>query len=146
MSQGLQTDVRYTWSRTRDMTTDSNGGGQTMNNYDIEADYGPAGWDVPHRFVPSYVYDVPFLENSSQSILKYVVAGWQVSGVTTLQSGMPVNVTIAPDRANIGIAGQQRPNLVGPVPKMNCARSPTNRDLIEVIRIRAYALEGREKS
>ena len=58
---GLQADAHYTWSKTRDMGTHSNGGGQTMNNYDIWADYGPAAWDVPHRFVASYIYDVPFL-------------------------------------------------------------------------------------
>ena len=49
--KGLQADAHYTWSRTRDMSTHSNGGGQTMDNYDIWRDYGPAGWDIPHRFV-----------------------------------------------------------------------------------------------
>ena len=140
MSQGLQADVHYTWSRTRDMATDSNGGGQTMNNYDIWADYGPANWDVPHRFVASYIYDVPFLKDSSQPILKHVVAGWQVGGVTTLQSGLPINVTIAADRANIGISGVQRPNLVGAVPKLNCQKSPTNRDLIDCFDPSAFAM------
>ncbi len=124
MSKGLQVDAHYTWSRTRDMATHSNGGGQTMNNYDIWADYGPANWDVPHRFVASYLYDVPFLKNSSRPILKYVVAGWQVSGVTTVQSGTPVNVTLSTDRANIGITGQQRPDLVGAVPALNCVADP----------------------
>ena len=140
MSQGLQADVHYTWSRTRDMATDSNGGGQTMNNYDIWADYGPASWDVPHRFVASYLYDVPFLKDSSQPILKHVVAGWQIGGVTTLQSGLPINVTIAADRANIGISGQQRPNLVAAVPKLNCHKSPTNRDLIDCFDPSAFAM------
>jgi len=74
MSHGLQADAHYTWSRTLDMATHSNGGGQTMNNYDIWADYGPANWDVPHRFVASYFYDLPFLKASSQPVLKYVVA------------------------------------------------------------------------
>ena len=68
MSQGLQVDAHYTWSRTRDMATHSNGGGQTMDNYDIWRDYGPANWDVPHRFVASYIYDVPFLKDSSQRV------------------------------------------------------------------------------
>ena len=140
MSQGLQADVHYTWSRTRDMATDSNGGGQTMNNYDIWADYGPASWDVPHRFVASYIYDVPFLKDSSQPILKHVVAGWQIGGVTTLQSGLPINVTIAADRANIGISGLQRPDLVGAVPKLNCQKSPTNRDLIDCFDPSAFAM------
>ena len=78
MSHGIQADAHYTWSRTRDMATHSNGGGQTMDNYDIWRDYGPAIWDVPHRFVASYLYDVPFLKDSSNAFLKYVVAGWQV--------------------------------------------------------------------
>ena len=124
MSHGIHADAHYTWSRTRDMATHSNGGGQTMDNYDIWRDYGPAIWDIPHRFVASYLYDVPFLKDSSNPFLKYVVAGWQVSGVTTLQSGSPVNVTISADRANIGITGQQRPDLVGPVPSLNCVPDP----------------------
>jgi hypothetical protein len=129
MSHNLQADVHYTWSRTRDMATHSNGGGTTMNNYDIWADYGPANWDIPHRFVASYIYDVPFLKRSPNPILKYVVAGWQVGGVTTLQSGSPVNVTISADRANTG-SGNQRPNLIGAVPTLNCAQNVTTRELI----------------
>jgi hypothetical protein len=120
MRDGFQADAHYTWSRTRDMSTHSNGGGQTMDNYDIWRDYGPANWDVPHRFVASYIYDIPFLKSSSQPILKYVVAGWQVSGITTIQSGTPVNITLSTDQANIGITGQQRPDLVGAVPELNC--------------------------
>ena len=68
MSHGLQADLHYTWSRTRDMATHSNGGGQTMNNYDIQADYGPANWDVPHRFVASYIYEPPFFKKSSNAL------------------------------------------------------------------------------
>jgi hypothetical protein len=124
MTKGLQADAHYTWSRTRDMSTHSNGGGQTMDNYDIWRDYGPANWDIPHRFVATYLYDVPFLKDSTQPILKYLVAGWQVSGVTTVQSGSPVNITLSTDRANIGITGQQRPDLVGSVPALNCVEDP----------------------
>jgi len=120
MSRGLQAEVHYTWSRTRDMATHSNGGGQTMDNYNVQLDYGPANWDIPHRFVASYLYDIPFFKSSSSAFLKYVVAGWQISGITTIQSGIPVNITFAADRANIGIAGLQRPDLIGAVPKLNC--------------------------
>jgi len=119
MSHGLQADAHYTWSRTRDMATHSNGGGTILNDYDIWSDYGPSNWDIPHRFVASYLYDLPFLKNSSQPILKHVVAGWQISGVTTIQSGSPVNITFGQDVANIGKGGQ-RPDLVGAVPELNC--------------------------
>ena len=140
MSHGLQADAHYTWSRTRDMATHSNGGGQTMNNYDIMADYGPANWDIPHRFVASYIYDVPFFKASSRAILRYVVAGWQIGGVSTIQSGTPLNVTISGDRANIGISGLQRPNLVGPVPALDCQTNPTTLELINCFDASAFAL------
>ena len=140
MTHGLQADAHYTWSRTRDMATHSNGGGQTMDNYDPERDYGPANWDVPHRFVASYIYDVPFLKDSPNPFVKYLVAGWQVGGITTVQSGTPVNVTIGPDRANIGISGQQRPDLVGSVPELNCQAAPTGRDLVNCFDSSAFGL------
>ena len=146
MTHGIQADAHYTWSRTRDMATHSNGGGQTMDNYDFWRDYGPANWDIPHRFVASYLYDVPFLKDSSNVFLKYVVAGWQVSGVTTIQSGSPVNITFAQDRANIGIAGLQRPDLVGAVPDLNCqpnsagATDVARRQLINCYDASAFAL------
>jgi hypothetical protein len=110
-----------------------------MDNYDIWRDYGPANWDVPHRFVASYLYDVPFLKSSSQPVLKYVVAGWQVGGVTTVQSGTPVNVTISSDRANIGITGQQRPDLIGSVPSLNCQPNTATRELINCYDASAFA-------
>ena len=125
MSHGLQFDAHYTWSKTRDMGTHSNGGGQTMDNYDIERDYGPAIWDIPHRFVASYLYELPFLKNSTNTLLRAALGGWQIGGITTLQSGSPINVTLNGDPANIGINNQQRPNLVGPVPTMNCQPNTT---------------------
>ena len=124
MGHGFQADAHYTWSRTRDMATHSNGGGAVMDNYDIDRDYGPANWDVPHRFVASYIYDLPFFKESDQPVLKHVVAGWQISGVTTIQSGTPVNVTLSTDHANIGITGLQRPDLVGSAPELSCANDP----------------------
>jgi len=102
-----------------------------MDNYDIWRDYGPANWDIPHRFVANYLYDVPFLKDSSQPILKYVVAGWQISGITTIQSGSPVNITFSQDVANIGITGQQRPNLVGAVPSLACQANSAGTNQVE---------------
>jgi hypothetical protein len=146
MSHGLQADAHYTWSRTRDMGTHSNGGGQTMDNYDIERDYGPANWDVPHRLVGSYLYDLPFFKNSENAFLRHVVAGWQISGITTIQSGTPVNITLSTDRANIGISGQQRPDLLGAVPSLDCransggANEVERRWLINCFDAAAFAL------
>ena len=144
-SHGLQADAHYTWSRTRDMATHSNGGGTTMDNYDIWRDYGPANWDIPHRFVASYLYDIPFLKDSPNTALRLIAGGWQVSGITTLESGAPVNITISQDVANTGTGGQ-RPNLVGSVPEFNCqpntagTTQPLQRRLINCYDASAFAM------
>jgi len=115
-----------------------------MDNYDIWRDYGPANWDTPHRFVASYLYDIPFLKSSPHAAVRYLVAGWQVSGLTTIQSGTPLNVTLSTDRANIGITGQQRPDLVGSVPQFSCVDDPDQvarrRQLINCFDQSAFAL------
>ena len=119
MSHGLQADAHYTWSSTRDMATHSNGGGKTMDNYDIWRGLRPANWDIPHRFVASYLYDMPFFGLRRSRFCATSSAAGRC-GVTTLQSGSPVNVT---HRAAIGRTSApelQRPNLIGPVPEMNC--------------------------
>ena len=140
MTQGIQADVHYTWSRTRDMATHSNGGGAVMDNYDTRRDYGPANWDVPHRLVASYIYELPFFKESGNAVLRHALSGWQISGVTTIQSGTPVNVTISPDRANIGISGLQRPDLVGPLPSLDCDTNPATREPINCYDSTAFAL------
>jgi outer membrane receptor protein involved in Fe transport len=119
MSRGLQTNAHYTWSRTRDMGDNLSLGQASISNpYDIWADYGPADWDVPHRFVATYIYDVPFFKDSRHAIVRHMLSGWQVAGVSTFESGRPFNVTIQADRANVGRGGQ-RPDVVG-TPTADC--------------------------
>ena len=117
-SHGLSMLLTYTYSHTLDVTTDSNGGGAPMNPYNWAADYGNSNWDLRHRFVASYVYELPFMKNSTNAFMRYVVANWQVNGITIAQSGFPFNVTVPGDPANTGV-GNQRPNVVG-APSSNC--------------------------
>ncbi|HEY8536316.1 MAG TPA: TonB-dependent receptor, partial [Vicinamibacterales bacterium] len=138
MTDGLQVNAHYTWSRTRDMANHSNAGGRIVNDYDIWSDYGPAAWDVPHRLVLSYIYEIPFLRNHPNPVVRGVLGGWQVSGVSTFQSGFPLNVTIQGDRANTGTPGQ-RPNVVG-TPKLNCQPNPNGRGLVNCIDPSAFSL------
>jgi hypothetical protein len=62
--------------------------------------------------VASYLYPLPFWQNGD-TWYKKVLGGWEVSGITTFQSGRPLNTTINGDPAGIGTSGNQRPNLVG---------------------------------
>jgi hypothetical protein len=53
--------------------------------------YGDSDFDARHRFVASYVYEIPvFSAIASKPFLREAIAGWELSGVTALQSGFPV--------------------------------------------------------
>jgi hypothetical protein len=109
-TQGGLINVAYTWSKAR---TDANAYNyQPQNSYNLRGDWGPASYNRNHILVVSYVYPLPFWLNGD-NWYKKVLGGWQISGVTTIQSGLPFNVTIQPDQAGIGISGSQRPDLVG---------------------------------
>lgn len=111
-TRGLQIQANYTWSHTLDVSSDSNNGGAPMDPYDWRRDYGNSNWDIRHRFVASYVWDIPFLSGST-NWLGRVFGNWQLNGITTLQSGRPFNVSIGEDRANTAPGSVQRPNAVG---------------------------------
>lgn len=104
-----------------------------MNDYDWHLDYGNANWDIRHRFVTSFIYDLPRL-NGTNSVLRWTLGSWQGNGIFTAQSGIPFNVTVPPDPANIG-RPNQRPNVVG-MPSDNCGSG----HLIGCINSAAFAL------
>jgi hypothetical protein len=82
-----------------------------MDAYNWRLDYGRSNWDLPHRLVASWTYELPFLKGSANPFVKYVIANWQTNGIVTSQSGYPFNVTVPGDPANIGFQNQ-RPNLL----------------------------------
>jgi hypothetical protein len=120
LSHGLTMQSSYTWSHTLDVTTDSNGGGTPMNPYSWKSDYGNSNWDIRHRFVASFVYDVPFF-HTTNPLVRGAFASWQMNGVITLQTGIPFNITTGTDTANTSSSGTYRPNLVGPA-TVDCGR------------------------
>jgi hypothetical protein len=65
---------------------------------------------------------------------EFLVAGWQLGGITTIESGRPFTVFIQGDRANTGIANQ-RADLVGEV-SADCGKDR----LTECITASAFAL------
>ena len=112
--------ANYTWAHDLDVSTDSNGGGTPMNPYWWKADYGNSNWDIRHRFVATFVYDIPFFAVSNP-VLKGVFAHWQSNGIVTLQTGIPFNVSTGTDTANTGSSGTYRPDLVH-APTDDCGR------------------------
>ena len=118
MTHGVTLLGNYTWSHTLDVSTDSNGGGAPMNPYNWKLDYGNSNWDIRHRFVTSFIYDIPFFSHSN-AVVRTVFGNWQLNGIWTIQTGVPFNVSVGNDTANTNSNGTYRPNLIG-TPTENC--------------------------
>ena len=92
----LQLQAAYTVSRAIDPATGNNGVGD-LNNFDnpynLNYDSGPSGLDRTNIAFVNFIYDIPFLKNSSNKLLKSTVGGWQVSGIVTLVSGEPIHIS-----------------------------------------------------
>jgi hypothetical protein len=76
-------------------------------------------FDRTHSLVVSYDYALPV--GRGKQFLKelpawanHVIGGWEIAGITTLQSGLSFTPTISGDLANTGLGGQ-RPDRVGNV-------------------------------
>jgi len=100
----LTLQAAYTLSRAIDPATSGNGVSDlnaVSNPYSLAYDNGPSGLDRTHIAFVNFIYDIPFLKDSSNKLLKSTVGGWQVSGIVTLQSGEPVNITLGGASGNI---------------------------------------------
>ncbi len=86
-SGGLQLNANYTYSKAMDDVSDTfttkNAGANAYptDSFDPKLDYGPADFNVKHRVVGSFVYDLPFMRSNRW------LGGWNVSGITSVQSG-----------------------------------------------------------
>ncbi len=105
---------------------------RTFNSLTREASggyyyYGPCNYDLRHNLVTSGVYELPFgrgkiLGSNAQGFVQGLIGNWNLSGVGTLQSGLPFTLTISGDQANTGLSSQ-RPNILRPaqmVRRPNC--------------------------
>jgi hypothetical protein len=91
----LTLQAAYTYSKAYDPATSGNGVSDlnnTSNPYSHAYDNGPSGLDRTHIAFVNFVYDIPFLRDSTNRLLKSTVGGWQISGIVTLTSGEPLNI------------------------------------------------------
>jgi len=89
-SHGLTLQASYTFSK--NLTT--LGAGDSSNSNDplnMDQQYGPTGWNRPHRFILNYQYDLPL--GRHQGARGALLSGWSVSGITTIQTGVPLTFT-----------------------------------------------------
>jgi len=130
-TKGLSALVSYTWGRAMAGAPDhisTSGGGigydtgvfrEPQDGNNLRAEYGPTEFDVTHRFVASYVWELPVgngrhFGRDWTGPVQFLFGGWQVSGINVAQSGLALTATLAGSSVlNIGGERRARPNLVG---------------------------------
>jgi outer membrane receptor protein involved in Fe transport len=99
----------YTWSKfIDDASTD---GAASPNPFDQRFNRGLSNLDIPHRFVSSLVYELPRFQNGNPA-LKWVLGGWDLNGIASLQSGSVFTVTSGRDNSFSGV-NADRADLIG---------------------------------
>lgn len=112
-SHGATFLVNYTYGHALDTGT-----GSIQNVYDIAASRGSSTSDIRHRFVASYVYQLPFGRGRSMGsnwnrVVDGLLGGWQTGGIFTYQTGFPLTSTIfGLDNSQTG-GLNDRPNVSG---------------------------------
>ena len=119
---GFTLQLAYTWSHEIDIqsgdltsTTQQGSGGQISDPFNIEYDRGSGNLDRRNIFGANYIYDLPFFLHSDNGFARSTLGGWQISGITTAQSGNPINVTYSPDVLGLGGGTTNRPDLVSSI-------------------------------
>ncbi len=111
-SGGFTILANYTWAKSIDY---GSGGGTQWpdytNPFDFRHDRGPSDFDHRHRFVTSWLWELPRLA-SAQPLVKQVLGGWDLNGALTLQSGDLFSINSGQDNSLSGV-GSDRADLVG---------------------------------
>jgi hypothetical protein len=111
---GLTTQLAYTWSHEIDETSEDLVG--LSNPYNAGYDRGSGTLDRRHIFNASYVYALPFYTHTGNALQRTVLGGWQISGVTEAEKGVPQYITYTgSDVLGLGGGTTNRPNLVSKV-------------------------------
>lgn len=96
LSHGLSFLTSYTWSHSIDDTSGyetASYGYRGINPYDFRTNRGDSSFDARQRLVFSYDWEVPGASRFwSNAFTRGVLDGWHFAGITTLQTGFPVEI------------------------------------------------------
>ena len=125
-TSSLVATVVYTWAKSTDNksaaagigASEFNGWQGLLDNSRPELDRGRSDFDVDHRLVGSFVYNLPFgkgekFAGDATGVKNAIVGGWQVNGIATFQRGFPMTITAADAGGLNDSFGTNRANLVG---------------------------------
>lgn len=129
ISHGLQFRGAYTFSKSLDNGSSLANAisGTTnafvMNPFDLHQDYGRSSFDVGHAASLSATYDIPYKGNSGAgpaAFASHVIANWQASVISTIQTGLPFSPQLGFNPTNDGNSRNPgrpslNPSFSGPV-------------------------------
>jgi hypothetical protein len=96
----------YTYSHSIDNASDYNDN-LFVNGYNLPGNRTSSNFDLRHSASISYVYSIPLFKHS-EGLTRTLLSGWQASGITVIQSGLPftvVNGSLFADNAGVAKAG-----------------------------------------
>jgi hypothetical protein len=102
ITHGLMFQSSYTYAHAQDEASSASLG--SLNNSDFRdqrfpgIEYGNSDFDVRHRFVISYSYDLPFgkgkrFGGNASGVLNQLLGNWQIAGITSASTGNYFTVT-----------------------------------------------------
>jgi hypothetical protein len=109
-SNGLQFNANYTYAKALDQISDvfrAKGTTGPTDPMNIHLDYGAADFDIRHRFVTSYNYDLPFMKGNRW------LGGWSLNGIFSWQTGASIALLDSIDDPNGTGLVNQRPDFYG---------------------------------
>jgi Carboxypeptidase regulatory-like domain/TonB dependent receptor len=95
-SNGLQFEAAYTYSHALDDASSASLGAQNQGDFRLQnepqLEYGNADFDVRHRFVLNFVYNLPFgkdqrFGSNLSGVRNQIVGNWQITGIVSAQTG-----------------------------------------------------------
>ncbi len=119
-NRGVQFQAAYTWSHAIDDAADPLVAGQAgnrnvaRNSFNLREERGSSDYDLRHRLVVNYVFELPFGAGHSHfnhGFAARALGGWELSGLSTFQSGRPFDIYSARDSEYTGLSN--RPDLTG---------------------------------
>jgi hypothetical protein len=123
-SHGFSGLLSYTWSKLIDTASsvfDASILAGPVANFPVADSFNPrldrdvSTGDIPHNFVASFVWDLPWGSGrrfEPHGLAGVLLNGWQLAGIVTLQSGVPIAITQVTNFNAFAGFGTQRPNRV----------------------------------
>ena len=110
-SKGFSILANYVWSKSIDDGSANKGNGVThANPFNNAYDKGPSDFDHTHVFTASGLWEIPI--RFDNKLTNSLLGGWNLTGITTIQSGNTFTVGSGVDNSRSGVGGD-RADVIG---------------------------------